>query len=68
VDSTFAIKNLHAEEVLKYERGIGRKFTLPIAGICAYDTQAVTEPSDELFRELLKLHGHAIFPGIALEL
>jgi len=68
VDSTFAIKNLHAEEVLKYERGIGRKFTLPIAGICAYDTQAVTETSEELLQELLKLHGHAIFPGIALEL
>jgi DNA-binding PadR family transcriptional regulator len=68
VDSTFAIKNLHAEKVLKYERWIGRTFTLPIAGICAYNTEAVTESSDELFRELLKSHGHAIFPGIALKL
>jgi DNA-binding PadR family transcriptional regulator len=68
VDPTFAIKDLQAEKILKYEQRIGRTFTLPIAGICAYNTQAVTEPSDELFRELLKLHGHAIFPGIAVKL
>jgi DNA-binding PadR family transcriptional regulator len=68
LDATFAIKELQLEKILKYEQLIGRAFTLPIAGICAYNAQAVAEASDELLRELVKLHGHVIFPGIALRL
>lgn len=68
VDPTFAIKDVHVGKILRYEREIERTFTLPIAGICAYNTQSIAEVSDELLGELLKLHGHAIFPGIALRL
>jgi DNA-binding PadR family transcriptional regulator len=67
-DLTFVINNQHAEKLLKYERWIGRRSHWPVAGICAYNSAAVTGVSDDLFLELLKLHGHAIFPGIALEL
>jgi hypothetical protein len=67
-DLTFVINNQHAEKLLKYERWIGRRSHWPVAGICAYNAAAATGVSDELFLELLKLHGHAIFPGIALEL
>lgn len=67
-DSTFAINNQYTEKLLKYERWIGRRSHWPIAGIYAYNAAAVTGVSDELFLELLKLHGHTIFPGIAIEL
>ena len=67
-DSTFALSNQHAEKLLKYERWIGRRWRWAIAGICAYSAAAVASVSDELFLELLELHGHGIFPGMAFEL
>jgi len=67
-DSTLTIKNGYAQQLLNYERWIGKTVGLSIAGVCAYDAEVATSPSDEFFLELLKLHGQAIFPGIAVSL
>jgi len=67
-DSTFTIKNGYAAQLLRYERWIGRTLGLPIAGLCTYDAGAATGVGDDFFLELLRLHNHAIFPGIALKL
>jgi len=67
-DSTLTIKNGYTQQLLNYERWIGKTVGLPVAGVCAYDAEAATRPGDEFFLELLRLHGHAIFPGIAVSL
>ena len=67
-DSTFTVKNGYAAELLRYERWIGRTLGLPIAGLCAYDAEGAAGVGDEFFLELLRLHNHAIFPGMALNL
>lgn len=67
-DSTLTVKNGYVDSLLRYERWIGKNLSLPIAGLCAYDAKTATEAGDEFFFEVLKLHGHALFPGIALAL
>ena len=55
-------------ELVEYEQALHTVLEVPMSAICAYNAAAVTGVSDDLFLELLKLHGHAIFPGMALEL
>jgi len=55
-------------ELVEYEQALHTVLEVPMSAICAYNDATVTGVSDDLFLELLKLHGHAIFPGMALEL
>ncbi len=66
-DSTLTVKNGYVAQLFKYEGGLGKTVNLPVAGICAYEMETLMEAT-ELLPELIELHGHAIFPGMALKL
>jgi len=53
---------------LALEKAFGRMFHMPMTMVCAYSSKKVAEKNGQLFTGLLKTHGHAIFPGIALNL
>jgi DNA-binding transcriptional ArsR family regulator len=52
-------------ELLKYERMLGRNFTLNLCGLCVYDDDRLDE---RLFRQIVKFHGHVISKDIAYKL
>jgi len=54
---------------LALERSFGRRLNMQMIMVCAYSSREVAEEREgRLFINLLKAHGHAIFPGIALKL
>lgn len=53
------------KELLKYERMLGRNFTLNLCGLCVYDDNRLDE---RLFRQLVTFHGHVISKDIAYKL
>ena len=52
-------------ELLKYERMLGRKFTLNLCGLCIYDDDRLDERQ---FRQMVTFHGHVISKDIAYKL
>jgi DNA-binding transcriptional ArsR family regulator len=52
-------------ELLKYEKMLGRKFTLNVCGLCIYDDDRLDE---RLFRQIVTFHGHVISKDIAYKL
>jgi DNA-binding transcriptional ArsR family regulator len=52
-------------ELLKYERMLGRKFTLNLCGLCIYDDDRLDERQ---FRQMVTFHGHVISKDLAYKL
>jgi len=53
---------------LAAEKAFGRTLHMPMTMVCAYSSKEAAEQNGQIFTGLLKTHGHAIFPGIALSL
>lgn len=54
------------ERLLESERSHGRRREFPATFICAYPTNRICEIwNGQYFLEMLKVHEHAIFPGVA---
>jgi len=57
------------EKLLECERSHGRRMEVPVTFICAYPSSEICKIwNGEYVMEMLKTHGHGIFPGIALPL
>lgn len=57
------------ERLLECERSHGRRMEVPVTFICAYPSNEICKIwNGEYVIEMLKTHGHGIFPGIALPL
>lgn len=57
------------EWLLECERSHGRRMEVPVTFICAYPSSEICKIwNGEYVMEMLKAHGHGIFPGIALPL
>lgn len=54
-------------EMAGYEKSLQRSLTMPITAICVYDSGLVSTEASLLI-DLIKAHGHGVFPGIALNL
>lgn len=67
-DPTPLVKRGLVDAATHRERTLGRRLELPFTMICCYeDTLADTKEGDFLV-EALRVHSHAVFPGLALEL
>ncbi len=51
-----------ALEFVEYERALGRAFSMPLEGICAYDSNYLVDKG-ELFLDLIKAHSSVIITG-----
>ena len=51
------------EDLLRYEKTLGKQISLNLCGLCIYHNAMLDE---ELFVQLNKYHSHSIFSGIAL--
>lgn len=52
------------KELVKYEKSLHKVLDVPMAAICAYDTNIVAnEGRGELYLDLVKAHGTVIFAG-----
>ena len=59
-------KYLDRAGILEYERSVGTRFSIPLSGICAYDSKEwLNDEQLEHLTQVLKCHGHGIFQGIA---
>lgn len=68
-DITAAVRKGLVDDLIEYEGKLGRRLALPAIAICSYHAETVAPVRDgQLYLDLIKLHGHAIFPGIALKL
>ena len=57
------------EWLLECERSHGRRMEVPVTFICAYPSNEICKIwNGQYFIDMLKAHGHAIFPGIAFAL
>jgi hypothetical protein len=57
------------EKLLENERSHGKRMAVPVAFLCAYPSADLCKIwNGEYFIDMLKAHGHAIFPGIAFAL
>ncbi|MFQ6084727.1 MAG: MEDS domain-containing protein [Candidatus Bathyarchaeia archaeon] len=57
------------KKLSELEEGHGRRLETPIVFFCVYPSRKVTKiRNDRLYLDLIKAHGHAIFPGVALKL
>ena len=52
------------DELLRYEKILGRQISLDLCGLCIYPASRLDE---ELFIQLNKYHSDLIFNGIALK-
>lgn len=54
------------QELIGYERALGRALDLPIIAVCACNTKTLTNASDpiDIYTDLLKAHGTILFTGI----
>lgn len=51
-------------ELLDYERSLHHEFEVPMAAVCAYNTDVATSVrGGELYLDLIKAHKHVIFAG-----
>lgn len=69
-DASFQfIRRGKTKELLEYEASLDKELEGPVAAICAYDSKQVTKVwKGKFLFELIRTHGHAVFPGIALSL
>jgi len=57
-------KNRMVTELVEYEKALHRVLDIPMAAICAYNTDTVTnEGKGELYLDLIKAHSTVIFAG-----
>ena len=52
-------------DTISYEKKLGRTISDMACGLCVYDTKKVT---GEQFEQLMQMHGHSLFQGIAFQL
>jgi hypothetical protein len=50
------------KELVEYEKALGRAFSMPLEGICAYDAKDLAEKG-ALFLDLIKAHSSVIITG-----
>jgi len=63
-----ARQNSTLQEIMENERKLHRFYSLPTPSICCYDAKrVVADAPAELLIELLKLHNHCFFQGIAMQ-
>jgi sugar-specific transcriptional regulator TrmB len=55
-----------ARELIEYEKALHRVLDLPIIGICAYNSNILTNANNplDLYNELLRAHGTVLFSGL----
>ena len=53
------------EELVEYEKAIGRRLKTPMTALCAYSLDHIGLLEGNLFYDLVKSHGHVISPGFA---
>jgi hypothetical protein len=53
------------KELVEYELTLGRKFDLPITGLCAYDVNHAKSLVEKLFFSLIKAHGVVVTSSFA---
>jgi len=54
------------QELVEYERALGRVLDIPIIGMCAYNTNIFTKANNpvDLYNELIKAHSTILFTGL----
>lgn len=75
-DGVAAFSMGYGDEILALERYLGTKLKLPLTALCTYDfgellrstNQGTETEGAPKLAELIKVHGHVIFPGMAFPL
>jgi len=53
------------EELVRYEKALGRRFKIPMAALCAYSLDHIGLLKGNSFYDLVKSHGALLSPGFA---
>jgi len=53
------------EELIEYEKALGRKLKIPMAALCSYSLDHTELLKGNSFYDLVKSHGHVVSPGFA---
>ncbi len=70
-DGVAAFRMGYGDEIIALERYLGTRLKLPMTALCTYDVPDLFRSTDETGTEfnqltqLIKAHGHVIFPGMA---
>lgn len=63
-ETAYFFENHMVKELVEYERSLHRVLELPMAGVCAYDSNVVAnEGKGELYLNLIKAHSTVIIVG-----
>jgi hypothetical protein len=59
--------NASLQDVMEFEQWLKTLYNYPVSAICAYDAKMVLDDAPpHLFTDLLRVHGHCFFQGIAM--